>query len=339
MDSYAALREAELARGEISPGFSAGRCTGCCLPTSFIYLVQHYPFGVYGMGLSAVCLLYNLGVSRLVLSMKPNTWMRFVSVSLDVCFLTLYNGFEAYTHSFLVPITTATLLIYPSIILLAALRLDRVLIIYATLIIALAMNILYCLCLPHMDIAVTSRLASGDPIGQAYRTGYILLCGVLMLFIPKTVERLLRIQKDLQEANTVNLEKAHTDKLTGLANRRHLDAVLPQLLRQSETNRRECGILYIDLDGFKAVNDTCGHDAGDLVLKEIADRLTATLRDRDLIARVGGDEFVIVATQLETGASLEILADRILAAVRLPPDRDGSPARPGRQRRHKPLPP
>lgn len=70
-------------------------------------------------------------------------------------------------------------------------------------------------------------------------------------------------------------------------------------------------MIYIDLDGFKPVNDTYGHDAGDLLLKEIAERLSGIVRESDIVARVGGDEFVIVTGEINFGSGGELIARRI----------------------------
>ncbi len=86
----------------------------------------------------------------------------------------------------------------------------------------------------------------------------------------------------------------HHDPLTGLANRSKLNLVLEKLVQRSAYVRDEFALLYLDLDGFKAINDTYGHDAGDAVLKIVADRMTTVTRDEDLIVRLGGDEFVVV---------------------------------------------
>jgi diguanylate cyclase (GGDEF)-like protein len=88
------------------------------------------------------------------------------------------------------------------------------------------------------------------------------------------------------------LRQAHQDPLTGLANRRRIEAQAVQMLANARRSNRSAAVLVLDLDGFKAINDTFGHAAGDLVLREIAARLTARTRPTGLLARLGGDEFV-----------------------------------------------
>jgi cyclic di-GMP phosphodiesterase Gmr len=90
--------------------------------------------------------------------------------------------------------------------------------------------------------------------------------------------------------------QAQTDPLTGLLNRAALEAMLPDHL--DPRSGLGCGLLFCDLDGFKAVNDTLGHAAGDAVLNEVAKRLTSTVRAGDLVARLGGDEFVVLLPAL-----------------------------------------
>ena len=107
------------------------------------------------------------------------------------------------------------------------------------------------------------------------------------------------------------LARAMTDELTGLPNRAHL---LQALGRMSGTG---ASVLFCDLNGFKSVNDTFGHAAGDAVLVEVGRRLTMAVRGEDLVARLGGDEFVIVAPPHPT-ASPEGLARRVLGSMRQP---------------------
>lgn len=107
--------------------------------------------------------------------------------------------------------------------------------------------------------------------------------------------------------------KARTDSLTGLLNR---GAILNEISRRisQASPGHEIGIMFVDLDGFKQVNDTHGHSAGDHVLREVSRRLQGALRPRDLVGRVGGDEFVVVA-EVNDEAELPVLAARVKAAV------------------------
>jgi diguanylate cyclase (GGDEF)-like protein len=106
---------------------------------------------------------------------------------------------------------------------------------------------------------------------------------------------------------------AYHDLLTGLMNRRAFERQLRQMIETGAENNAVTAVMFIDLDNFKAVNDTLGHDAGDTLLKEVASRLTGMLRDADLVARFGGDEFAIAATHAkEPGPDgLRLLSDRV----------------------------
>jgi diguanylate cyclase (GGDEF)-like protein len=111
---------------------------------------------------------------------------------------------------------------------------------------------------------------------------------------------------------------AHTDSLTGLANRLLFDARLEQSIQLARRNRGQIALLLVDLDNFKAINDSYGHAIGDEVLRCAAARFRAALREADTVARIGGDEFTIVLTGIAGGADAERMADKILAAMREP---------------------
>jgi diguanylate cyclase (GGDEF)-like protein len=112
--------------------------------------------------------------------------------------------------------------------------------------------------------------------------------------------------------------QANFDHLTGLANRSlFLDRLERALLLQGRRGTR-LAVLFMDLDGFKPVNDTYGHAAGDAVLIEVAQRLSSTVRSTDIAARFGGDEFVVGLTDIRDIRHVELLARKILAVVRAP---------------------
>src|SRR6185369_1900900 len=106
---------------------------------------------------------------------------------------------------------------------------------------------------------------------------------------------------------------------TGLANRRALERTLAAALGRAGARARSVGLLMLDLDGFKAINDTHGHAAGDEALREVARRLSRSVRERDLVARLGGDEFVVVLTDLgDHSAAVEDSMTRIREALSEP---------------------
>lgn len=110
---------------------------------------------------------------------------------------------------------------------------------------------------------------------------------------------------------------AHHDELTGLANRTQLYKYLDGVTANSRYSGSGFSIMYLDLDGFKEVNDTYGHDAGDEILKEVSNKLLSQVRAGDLVARLSGDEFVLVVKQTDQN-KLSKLAQRILALIEEP---------------------
>lgn len=111
---------------------------------------------------------------------------------------------------------------------------------------------------------------------------------------------------------------AHYDALTGLPNRVLLQDRLMQGFAAAARNARLLGLLVIDLDGFKAVNDGFGHSSGDTILRETAGRLSECLRSVDTLARIGGDEFVVVLPELSRREDAAVIAARLVNALRRP---------------------
>jgi len=116
---------------------------------------------------------------------------------------------------------------------------------------------------------------------------------------------------------------AHHDALTGLPNRRLMQDRLNQAIMHARRKQRHVAVLFIDLDRFKLVNDTLGHDSGDYVLKDVARRLSTCVREVDTVSREGGDEFVIVLPDLEKPESARIVAEKILRELAKPMDIGG----------------
>ena len=124
--------------------------------------------------------------------------------------------------------------------------------------------------------------------------------------------------------------QAQTDPLTGLANRTIFARQLERALARAGGRRREgIAVLFLDLDDFKTVNDTLGHAAGDLLLRQVTERLLNATRGSDLVARLGGDEFAVLLENVRDLEDVVVVAERIVQAVRAPFLLDGREARVG----------
>ena len=145
----------------------------------------------------------------------------------------------------------------------------------------------------------------------------------------------LRVEGVQRQAERVEMEHqalhsmAHTDPLTGLPNRRGLNEALQTRLARCTPGGPLLAIYLLDLDGFKAVNDRLGHDAGDTLLVQVAHRLRAQLRGGDLVARLGGDEFIVVADGLKAENDARAVGAKLLEAFAQPFDVSGQTCRVG----------
>lgn len=128
-------------------------------------------------------------------------------------------------------------------------------------------------------------------------------------------------QRKQMEARLKNL--AERDPLTGLANRTLFSETFSYILKTADRNNHQVALLYLDLDGFKAVNDTHGHQTGDQLLCEVAERMKVCLRKSDFCARLGGDEFALVLSDCGSSEEVGQVADKIIAAIRQPYSLDG----------------
>ena len=128
----------------------------------------------------------------------------------------------------------------------------------------------------------------------------------------RAVARDISTRKQMEEA--IQYQATH-DALTGLSNRIMFGQMLNHAIESAKRHQRQFSILFIDLDRFKTINDTLGHEAGDQLLQEIAARLKQTLRAADLIARMGGDEFVIMIEEANDVNQITTVAHKILASI------------------------
>jgi diguanylate cyclase (GGDEF)-like protein len=181
-----------------------------------------------------------------------------------------------------------------------------------------------------LDPRVREKIQSGDlhHIGVYQRTrpnGVVLEISTLA----SPDGGVIRTYTDVTERRQNEIRIAHLlrhDDLTTLANRTLFNERIEQALARMQRQHEGFALFCLDLDGFKAVNDTRGHPAGDMLLRAVADRLSACVRETDTVARLGGDEFAILQSMTGREGDAEILARRILEAVGTPYDLDGDRA-------------
>ena len=146
----------------------------------------------------------------------------------------------------------------------------------------------------------------------------LLAASVFALLIRRILlepERLRRLVKK----QTTQLERlAFNDELTGLANRRFITEQLDQALLNIRREGGSLALMYLDLDDFKRINDSTGHEDGDRLLIEVARRLKATVRETDIVGRLGGDEFAIVLVNINGADNARVVAEKIIANISMP---------------------
>jgi diguanylate cyclase (GGDEF)-like protein len=177
-------------------------------------------------------------------------------------------------------------------------------------------------------VAVTAVLGALDGRGPFVGDSRNALLLLLQLFMVVTATATLSLAAALSERNRLGDQLAESnaelrklafhDPLTGLPNRRLLRDRLQQLIRQAKRSGGRAAVLYLDLDRFKRINDTLGHEAGDALLQEVASRLQSSVREEDSICRVGGDEFVVLLREVDCAASAAAVAGKIIEALRVP---------------------
>jgi len=152
----------------------------------------------------------------------------------------------------------------------------------------------------------------------------IVVLGSLVFFYQRSLERRARRLESERRAALAQVEhQACHDPLTGLPNRRLLDDRLSQALALAARRRERLAVLFFDLDNFKRINDSFGHAFGDGLLRRIGERLASQVRSSDTLARIGGDEFVVVAGHIESRQSAERLTAKFLETLNEPIEHDG----------------
>jgi two-component system, cell cycle response regulator len=143
-------------------------------------------------------------------------------------------------------------------------------------------------------------------------------------FLPKgrtdreTLLRSLRFARERKRSDLRLRRLAHYDQLTGLANRSSFADAATQAVARAGRQKQMLAVMMIDLDGFKQINDTLGHEAGDQILQEVGVRMRCVFREYDVVARFGGDEFAVMVTDVESVESLSLMVQRLLASLAQP---------------------
>jgi diguanylate cyclase (GGDEF)-like protein len=172
-------------------------------------------------------------------------------------------------------------------------------------------------------------LAAVDRRNRALRSGAVAILAADFGTFVLCAAILVGYQRRVERAAASSHHQATHDSLTGLANRVLFRDRAEQAMRVAVRTREPVGLVALDLNGFKQVNDTLGHHSGDLLLKHVANRLTECVRDTDTIARLGGDEFAIVLPNVTSVADANEVARRVLESIRQPLHLDGQPAEVG----------
>jgi diguanylate cyclase (GGDEF)-like protein len=176
-----------------------------------------------------------------------------------------------------------------------------------------------------VGLSEEEQLASerGDVKVYLLRAGIgSLLVVVLTTILGRMSWQLARARVRENEAHLTHARRveylAYHDGLTALPNRGLFNKLLSQAISQARRYHRKLAVAFIDLDRFKQINDTLGHEAGDELLKEVANRLKACVRDSDTVARLGGDEFVVLLTELSDEQYAAAVAQKIITSVAKP---------------------
>jgi diguanylate cyclase (GGDEF)-like protein len=177
---------------------------------------------------------------------------------------------------------------------------------------------------PHVAVVVLTENVDRDLGLAAVRLG---ACGYMVKGEsegPGLVRQILhalelrRIMADLEQEQRRAAHKATHDALTGLPNRALLLDRLTQAIEASKRTERSLAVMFVDLDGFKQLNDALGHSCGDELLRNVATRIRQTLRATDTVARLGGDEFVLVCTNLCSADDACVVAQKVAEGLREP---------------------
>lgn len=172
---------------------------------------------------------------------------------------------------------------------------------------------------PILELAsITSKVRADRDFSQRVSRSKIAEIDQLRIDFNALLDELNQWQTTIETAHSELQQHAYYDSLTGIRNRSYFESALKSAVERANRQSSELSILYIDGDGFKAVNDTYGHAAGDEVIKSMAKRIQQHLRSTDLIARLGGDEFCVLIDAAESPEHIEQLCEKIISQVSKP---------------------
>ena len=159
----------------------------------------------------------------------------------------------------------------------------------------------------------------GEPnIDALYAFVQLNLANLTTVFVTRTFSVYKDIALKAHAKGEVMARLAHTDTLTGLPNRLHFEGALQDALARARTREERCAVVFIDLDRFKSVNDTLGHEAGDRLLEGVGGRLKEVVRAQDLLARMSGDEFVLLVDDIQDTNDAEGIVRKLKGAFETP---------------------
>ncbi|SMC26351.1 PAS domain S-box-containing protein/diguanylate cyclase (GGDEF) domain-containing protein [Andreprevotia lacus DSM 23236] len=133
-----------------------------------------------------------------------------------------------------------------------------------------------------------------------------------------TISHFIAIQHDMSEQHAEQLrmqQLAYHDSLTGLPNRRQFLGLLSRAIDNAARQHTALAVMFIDLDGFKNVNDTLGHAIGDALLIAVGERLCGAVRKTDLVARLGGDEFTVLVSHFSDASAVDVVANQLVSVI------------------------
>jgi diguanylate cyclase (GGDEF)-like protein len=146
----------------------------------------------------------------------------------------------------------------------------------------------------------------------------IILAGLFSLLLNRILREPERLRIQVAQKTQKLKALAFHDELTGLVNRRCLQEQLAQEIRHLQHQENHMAIIYLDLDDFKRINDTMGHEAGDHLLQKVSQRIRDSVRSNDIVARLGGDEFAVALLNLESPSDARLIIESIMLSVRQP---------------------